>query len=77
MSIQIKNRSEQLIRFVKVALGILYVVMGVVIFLIREESALSVYPGLSKIAFAVLLISYGIFRLYRVYFAENNEEDEE
>ncbi len=77
MSIHIKNSSEQLIKWVKALLGALYIVMGVVIFLIREESALSVYPSLSKIAFAVLLIAYGIFRLYRVYFAENNEEDEE
>ena len=75
MSIQ--NRSAQLIKVVKAVLGILYVVMGIVIYLIREDNALSGYPEFSKIAFALLLIAYGLFRLYRVYFTENHDGDEE
>jgi len=74
---QIKSRSEQLIKLVKALLGILYIVMGVVIFLIRADSALASYPEFSKIAFSVLLVAYGFFRLYRVFFTEMEEDYEE
>ena len=72
-----QNRSAQLIKAVKAVLGLLYVVMGCIIFLIREDSALSGYPEMSKIAFSLLLVAYGLFRLYRVYSTESGENDEE
>lgn len=73
----LKDRSDQLIRLFKAALGLLYIVMGVVIMYIKNNPVFSNYSETVKITFAVMLIAYGAFRLYRVFAIDNTEEDHE
>ncbi|MFZ4544214.1 MAG: hypothetical protein ACOYOA_09215 [Saprospiraceae bacterium] len=73
----IKDRSDQLIRLFKAALGILYIVMGIVIFYIKNNPVFSNYSETVKITFSVMLIAYGAFRLYRVFTIDKIEDEEE
>lgn len=60
-----RQRSNQMIFIFKCTLSIAYVIMGAVIFYIRNSEALSIYSMEIKVTFALLCIVYGIFRLYR------------
>jgi hypothetical protein len=60
-----REKSDRMIFLFKSLLAVLYIVMGIVIFFIKDRPAFGSYPQSVKIAFSVLCIVYGSFRLYR------------
>lgn len=60
-----REKSDRMIFLFKSTLAALYMVMGIVIFFIKDRPAFDTYPQTVKIAFSVLCIVYGAFRLYR------------
>jgi hypothetical protein len=60
-----REKSDRMIFLFKSLLAVLYIVMGIVIFFIKDRPAFDTYPQSVKIAFSVLCMAYGAFRLYR------------
>jgi hypothetical protein len=70
-----RERSDKMIYLFKCVLAILYIVMGIVIFFIKDNAAFASYPESVKIAFVILCIAYGAFRFYRAISLDNKEEE--
>jgi hypothetical protein len=60
-----REKNDRMIFLFKSLLATLYMVMGVVIFFIKDRPVFDSYPQYVKIGFSVLCIAYGAFRLYR------------
>lgn len=71
----LRERSDFMIFLFKCVLGALYIVMGIVVFYIKDNQAFASYPDGLKIAFSVLCVLYGAFRLYRAINADKIEEE--
>lgn len=71
----LREKSDFMIFLFKCVLGVLYIVMGIVVYYIKDNLAFESYPESLKIAFSVICILYGAFRLYRAFNAEKMEEE--
>lgn len=57
---------EVVMKYVGMTVAIIYIVMGIAIVIRSQDHIFNLSPAYS-ITFGVLLILYGIFRVYRVY----------
>ncbi len=70
-----RERNERMIFLFKTTLASLYIVMGIVIFFIKDRPVFAAYPTSVKWAFVSLCIIYGVFRLYRALNQDEMEEE--
>jgi uncharacterized membrane protein YjfL (UPF0719 family) len=60
---------------IKYVLAINYMILGIATFMNQNLPAFDSFPSWAKMAFPILLIAYGAFRLYRTYVnLEDNSE---